>query len=63
MPFNSNLTLEPFPSITEQPVAIKRLSIALQAIEPGTGSVKMAFNVRVCLAFTLALYAIKSSLG
>jgi hypothetical protein len=61
MPFNSNLTLDPFPSITEQPKASKRLSIAFQAIEPETGSVKIVLNVRVCLAFTQALYAINAT--
>ncbi len=58
MPFNSNLTLDPFPSITEQPEATRRLSIAFQLIDPETGSAKIACKVRVCLAFTLALYAI-----
>ena len=45
--------------MSEQPAPINRLSIAFQAIEPETGSMKMAFSVRVCFAFTLALYAIK----
>lgn len=50
-PFNTNLTLDPLPSITEAPSASKRVSILDHSSAFGAGSVKMASSVFRCLLF------------